>query len=85
MYIKMEANEQAQLDEHRTKVQAFFDVMTPQQQQQLGDWMYHREWLTCQALSAAACDWFQTQPAQVQMARTRAVVAAARKTLNGRH
>jgi Spy/CpxP family protein refolding chaperone len=62
---EMEAAEQALLDDHRAVVQLWFDMLTPEQKKQLGEWMDAREWLTCQALSAAACDWYRSQPDQV--------------------
>jgi len=77
---EMEAAERGKLDEHRTKLQGWFDMLPPQQKQQLGEWMYRQEWLTCQALSAAACDWYHSQPEQVAVREMVAgLTAAARK------
>ena len=59
-----EETERAARDAHRTNVQAWFDALTLQQKYELGAWMLGREWDTCQALSAAACDWHRsTSPA----------------------
>jgi hypothetical protein len=60
-----EAAQQAEFDEHRTKVQRWFEALMPEQKRTLGEWMVREEWLTCQALSAAACDWLHSQPDQV--------------------
>ena len=67
MMEEMEAAERAKLDAHRTKVQAFFDGLSAEQKSQLGEWMHGPEWQTCQALSAAACDFFRSQPRQHQV------------------
>ena len=64
-----EETERAARDAHRTNVQAWFDALTVQQKYELGAWMHGREWDTCQALSAAACDWHRsTSPAAVMHA-----------------
>lgn len=44
-------------DAHRTTVQVWFDMLTPPQKDQLCALFASSEWLTCQALSAAAGDW----------------------------
>lgn len=61
---EMEAAERRKLDAHRARVQAFFDGLSPEQKRQLGEWMHGPEWQTCQALSAAACDFFRSLPGQ---------------------
>ncbi len=83
MLEEAEEMERAALDAHRTSVQAWFDALTLQQKYELGAWMHGREWDTCQALSAAACDWHRsTSPAAVMLA---AMEAAVRKSgENGR-
>jgi hypothetical protein len=43
--------------QHCALAQQWFDVLSPEQKKQFGEWMEAEEWLTCQALSAAACDW----------------------------
>ena len=53
---EMEAAEHARLDEHRTKVHAWFDALSSHQKQELSSMFASSEWLTCQALSAAAGD-----------------------------
>lgn len=58
---EMEAAERERLDAHRTKVQAFFDGLSPEQKRQLGEWLHGHEWQTCQALSTAACDWYRSR------------------------
>jgi hypothetical protein len=67
MLEEMDAAERAKLDAHRTKVQAWFDALAPEQKRQLGEWMYGPEWQTCQALSAAACDFYRSQPRHLQV------------------
>src|SRR5262245_36299646 len=74
-----EAAQQAELDEHRAVVQKWFDMLTPEQRNQLGEWMEKDEWLTCQALSAAACDWYHSQPEQVAAREMIAGLKAAAK------
>ena len=61
---EMDAIERDKLDAHRTRVQAFFDALSSEQKCQLGEWMHGPEWQTCQALSAAACDFHRSQPRQ---------------------
>lgn len=57
----MEAAEQARLDEHRQNVQAFFDGLTREQKRQLGEWLQgSSDYLTFQALAAAAGDWHRS-------------------------
>jgi hypothetical protein len=63
---ELEAAERGRLDAHRTKVQAFFDGLSPEQKCQLGEWMHGPEWQTCQALSAAACDFHRSQAGQAR-------------------
>ena len=58
---EMEAAERAALDAHRAHVQAWFDGLSLAHKQQLGAWMHGPEWQTCQALSAAACDFYRSQ------------------------
>jgi hypothetical protein len=74
-----EAAQEAELDAHRTLVQQWFDVLSPEQKRQLGEWMEREEWLTCQALSAAACDWYRSQPDQVAVREMLAGLKAARR------
>lgn len=64
LFEEMEAAEREKLDVHRAKVQAWFDALAPEQQQQLGEWMHGQEWQTCQALSVAACDWLNARHRQ---------------------
>ena len=61
---EMEAAEHARLDEHRTKVQAWFDALSTSQQLQLSALFAASEWLSCQALSAAAGDHHRSQLTQ---------------------
>lgn len=56
----MEAAEEAdreRADTHRSATQAWFDTLTPSHKDQLSALFASSEWLTCQALSAAAGDW----------------------------
>lgn len=56
----MEAAEEAErerADAHRSATQAWFDILTSGQRDQLSALFASSEWLTCQALSAAANDW----------------------------
>ena len=76
MVEEAEEAERAALDRHRTNVQAWFDALSAQQKDELGDWMYSREWHTCQALSAAACTWDRsTSPAAAAIRAMEAAVA----------
>lgn len=61
---EMEAVEHARVDAHRTKVQAWFDALMPKQQNDLASLFASSEWLTCQALSAAAGDHHRSQSKQ---------------------
>ena len=75
MLEEAEETERAARDAHRTNVQTWFDALTTQQKDELGDWMNSREWNTCQALSAAACDWHHsTLPAAGTLAAMEAAV-----------
>ena len=63
----MEAVEEAErerADLHRTRVHEWFDTLAPGQKSQLGALFTLSEWLTCQALSAAAGDHHRSQPKQ---------------------
>ena len=53
---EMEAAEHAKIDAHRTKVHAWFDALSSAQQHEISALFASSEWLTCQALSAAAGD-----------------------------
>lgn len=56
----IEAAEEAdrdRADAHRGATQDWFDTLTPGQKDQLSALFASSEWLTCQALSAAAGDW----------------------------
>lgn len=56
----MEAAEDAErerADAHRTAAHLWFETLPPTQKDQLGALFASSEWLTCQALSAAAGDW----------------------------
>jgi hypothetical protein len=53
---EMEAAEHAKVDAHRDKVHAWFDALSMHQKQELSSMFAISEWLTCQALSAAAGD-----------------------------
>jgi hypothetical protein len=74
-----EAAQQAELDDHRAKVQQWFDMLRPDQKRQLAEWMEAEEWLTCQALSAAAGDWHRSQPDQVAIREMVAGLKAAKR------
>ena len=80
-----EETERAARDAHRANVQAWFDSLTVQQQYELGAWMHGREWDTCQALSAAACDWHRSTSLTAEMiaARGAAVMQVRAVGLNG--
>ena len=63
----MEAAEEAErerADAHRTKVQVWFDRLPRGNKDQLSALFASSEWLTCQALSAAAGDHHRAQPKQ---------------------
>ena len=56
----MQAAEEAERDRadaHRARTQQFFDELTEKQCNELSSLFSASEWLTCQALSAAAGDW----------------------------
>jgi hypothetical protein len=57
---EMEATERAAIDEHRTLVQRWFDTLPQQHKQELGMWLHRKEWITFQALSAAAGDYHRS-------------------------
>jgi hypothetical protein len=44
-------------NQHRARTQQFFDALTEKQRDELSSLFCASEWLTCQALSAAAGDW----------------------------
>jgi hypothetical protein len=79
-----EAAQEAELDAHRTLVQQWFDVLGPDQKKRLGEWMERKEWLTCEALSAAASDWYRSQPDQVAVREMIAGLEAAARQLKAR-
>lgn len=64
----MEAAEEAdreRADTHRNTTQMWFDTLPASHKDQLGALFASSEWLTCQALSAAAGDWRRSNlPAQ---------------------
>jgi hypothetical protein len=57
---EMEAAERAALDEHRSRVQRWFDTLPEVSKRELAQLM-RNEWCTCQALSAAAGGYRQSR------------------------
>lgn len=57
MLADAEAQRHAALDQHRQRVQAWFDDLPESDKDQLSEWMTAFEWDTCTALAAAAGDW----------------------------
>ena len=60
----IEAAEEAdreRADLHRAQTQQFFDALTHEQRIELSRLFAASEWVTCQALSAAAGDWLASQ------------------------
>ena len=43
-------------DQHRGRVQVWYDTLPDAHKLQLGAWMISEEWDTCSSLSIAACD-----------------------------
>ncbi len=57
MLADAEAQRRAALDQHRERVQNWFDELLESDKEQLAEWMTLSEWDTCAALAAAAGDW----------------------------
>ena len=63
MLAEAEAQRRVALDQHRQRVQAWFDDLAASDKDQLSQWMTMFQWDTCAALAAAAGDWCQTSQA----------------------
>jgi hypothetical protein len=59
MLADAEAQRRAALDQHRHRVQTWFDELAASDKDQLAEWMTMLQWDTCVALSAAAGDWYR--------------------------
>lgn len=57
MLAEAEALRRTVLDQHRQRVQAWFDELAESDKEQLSEWMTVFEWDTCAALAAAAGNW----------------------------
>ena len=60
MIAEVEAQQNTVLDQHRQRVQAWFDDLAELEKNQLAEWMTLFQWDTCVALTAAAGDWCRT-------------------------
>jgi hypothetical protein len=58
-----EADERARAirDQHRGRVQRWFDSLPEAHKAALGRYMSEAEWDTCASLSVAACDWHHSR------------------------
>lgn len=58
LLAEAEETRRAILDQHRDRVQQWFDRLSDEDKKQWALWMTLFEWDTCVALSAAAGDWY---------------------------
>lgn len=57
LLAEADAQRRAALDQHRGRVQTWFDELPKCDKDRIAEWMTVFEWDTCAALSAAAGDW----------------------------